>query len=275
MNAGSKNLIKLTVAGLKSERGHVRADEFLDELANLLAALNGFDRMVGQSGNLTLYYRIVAVQHASPLTITLEPVVRREVRRPAGDHIEILHDRFFNELKAIRRNEPISQDIDDQVLEHLRDLSSGADRSFKSITISNHRTRVRLNKAFEKNVAKLLGEEAASYGHVEGRLDAANIHGYTRRFWIYPKIGAQKIRCEFLPGESDRIREALGRDIRAEGLKYFRSQSPFPYRVAVKDFEILGGPEAVHLKDLKGIAAGATGDLSSVEFVRSIRSEWD
>lgn len=33
--------------------------------------------------------------------------------------------------------------------------------------------------------------------------------------------------------------------------------------------------EPVHLKDLGGIAPGATGDQSSVDFVREIREEWE
>lgn len=122
---------------------------------------------------------------------------------------------------------------------------------------------------------KLLADEDVSYGHAEGSLDTVNIHGYARRFWIYPRIGPQKIRCDFLPGTAEKIREALGRYIRVEGLKCFRPQSSYPYRVAVRDFEVLEEAEPVYLKDLRGIAPGATGELSSVEFVRAIRNEWD
>jgi hypothetical protein len=275
MNAASENLITLTVVGIESEHGHVRADELLDEISDLLLTLNRLDRIVGQTASPTLYYRIVAVHHASPLSITLEPVVRRKIQKPTKDHIQIRHARFFRELDAIRRNEPVSPDIDDQLLEHLRDLTVGVERSFKAVTISNHQSRVDLDKTFETNVRKLLDEEDASYGHVEGSLDTVNIHGYARRFWIYPRIGAQKIRCDFLPGEADRIREALGRYIRVEGVKFFRPQSPYAYRVAVKEFEILSEGEQIHLKDLRGMAVGATGELSSVDFVRAIRNEWD
>lgn len=124
MNAESENLITLSVVGIESEGGHVRADELLDELSNLLEALNRFDRIVSQTGSPTLYYRIIAVHHASPLSITLEPVVRHRIQKPATDHITIRHARFFKELEAIRRNEPLSPEVDDQLLEHLSGLTA-------------------------------------------------------------------------------------------------------------------------------------------------------
>ncbi len=275
MNADPKKLITLSVVGVDSEGGHVRADEFLEEVSHLLTTLNSIDRIISQTGNPTLYYRIVAVSHSSPITFTLEPVVRPRFPKPAANHIEIRHDRFFRELEAISLNQPVSPDIDDQVLEHLRELTAGAESSFKAVTISNSSRRVQLDAKFEENVRKLLNEEDASYGHVEGSLDTVNIHGHARRFWIYPRVGAQKIRCDFLPGTSDQLRDALGQYVRVEGFKFFRPQSPYPFRVSVREFEIVSDQHEVHLTALKGIAQGATGEMSAVEFVRNIRNEWD
>ena len=69
MNGDESNLITLEVDGPSSEDGHVRADEFIEKLENLITALNGVDKMVGDTGQPTLYYRIVAVSHTSPLTM--------------------------------------------------------------------------------------------------------------------------------------------------------------------------------------------------------------
>lgn len=272
MNESTENLITLKVEGVESEHGHIRADEFIDELSHLLTALNGVDRMVGTTGQPTLYYRIVAISHNSPLSITLEPVVRRGVKKPSKDHIAVRHHRFFKELSAIRRSEPVSPELDEQVLENLVDLTGGLGRNFKSVTISNGESRVELDRVFEQNIKKLLNEEDASYGGVEGRLDAVNIHGQARRFWIYPTVGAAKIRCDFLPGTQEQLKEALGNYVRVEGIKHFRPQSPFPFRVSVRDFEIL--TDAAHLKDLGGMTTPGT-NLSAVEFVRRMRDEWD
>lgn len=275
MNGDESNLITLEVDGPSSEDGHVRADEFIEKLEDLITALNGVDKMVGDTGQPTLYYRIVAVSHTSPLTITLEPVVRKRVATPARDHIRTRHHRFFRELAAIRTNQPISPELDDRTIEHLRDLVSGLGQSFNRAAVFNSEARVELDSTFETNVRKLLDEEDCSYGGFEGMLDAANIHGRTRRVWLHPKLGPQKVRCDFLPGMTDQIKECFGQYIRVEGFKYFRAQSPFPYRIKVIEFEALEGDEESALINLGGIAPGATGDMTSVEFVRAIRDEWD
>jgi hypothetical protein len=274
-NKKSTNLITIKVEGFDSENGHVRADEFVDELARLLTVLNGIDRLVGNTNQPTLYYRIVGVKHSSPLSVTLEPVVKRSVQKPGKDFVASRHHRFFSELNAIRQEKRVSPDMDEQLLENLLDLTGGENQTFKSVTIQNGRSKIKLDKTFEQNLKKMLGEYDASYGGVEGKLDTANIHGYSRRFWIYPTVGSAKIRCDFLPGTSAQIKSALGSYVRVEGIKHFRPQSPYPFRVSVRELTVIDDEKRVSLKDLGGIARGSTQQLSSVEFVRKIRNEWD
>src|SRR5438105_15485967 len=112
---GESNLIKLEVEGVSSEQGHVRFDEFLQKLEDLLVALNDVDRIVGNTFQTTLYYRVVDVSHKSPVAITLEPVVRKAMAPAAAEnHIKTRHDRFFKELSAIKRSEPVSPDVDER-----------------------------------------------------------------------------------------------------------------------------------------------------------------
>lgn len=169
----------------------------------------------------------------------------------------------------------MSPDISEQLLYRLEDLVQGRGRIFAKATISNSETTIELDETFEENVRRLLMEEDSSYGRVEGTLDAANIHGATPKFWIYPRIGPDRIKCDFLPGTAEQIREALGQYVQVEGVKFFRPQSPYPYRVAVREFEIQARNTADALLNLRGIAPQATGRLTSAEFVRAIRDEWD
>lgn len=275
MNEINESLIKFSVEGLDSENGHLRLDEVLEQLEHLLATLNGIDRIVGNSGRPLLYYRIKAVSHSSPLRFTLEPVVRLKVRSPHPNHVKATHHRFFRELEAIRSMSPVSPEIDDDVLEHLRDLVSGLGKTFKSGNISNDCANIELDEKFEGSIRQLLNEELCSYGGIEGTLDALNIHGSARRFWIYPKIGPERVRCDFLPGTREQIREAAGQYVRVEGVKYFRPPNPYPVRVQVRQFEIITKDDAVDLYRIGGIAPGATQLMDSVEFVRTIRDEWD
>lgn len=275
MNGDADNLITISIDGLDSEGGHIRLDEFLDKLNHLLVTLNGIDRLVGQTGNPTLYYRITKASHASPLTFTFEPVVRQGVPRPSGDYINARHSRFFRELGAIKKGDPISEEIDDSLLEHLRDLTAGLGSTFKKVIISNGHDKIDLDREFETGIRRILNEEDASYGAAQGTLEAVNIHGGARRFWIYPQPGIPRIRCDFLPGTQEQVREALGRYIRVEGVKFFRAQSPYPVRISVREFEILTDEEPVRLSELGGISPAVTGAMDSVAFVRAIRDEWD
>ena len=275
MNGDIQNQITWTVEGPDAENGHVRADDFVEEIDHLLSALNGIDKTVGRTTQPTLYYRIVKLSHSSPISITIEPVIKARVTNPPRDYIAVRHHRFFKELEAISRNEAVSEDIDDTLLEDFRDLAVGRGQSFRAAKISNHEAQVEINETFESNVSKMLGEEYASYGSVEGKLEKLNIHGKARRVWLYPTVGADKILCDFPPGTRHQILEAADHYVRAEGYKYFRPQSPYPFRVKVMEFEIIDGDDEGSLSGLRGIAPNATGDMSSVDFVRAIRDEWD
>jgi hypothetical protein len=46
MSKETGKFITLTVDGVDSEHGHVKADEFIDRLTHLLTALNSIDRLV-------------------------------------------------------------------------------------------------------------------------------------------------------------------------------------------------------------------------------------
>jgi len=269
------NLIKLKVEGLDAEQGHVPVDEFLEKLTHLVTALNEIDRLVGQSGSPKLYYRIVNATHGSPLEVTLEPVLKKKTVAAGEQYIHECHDRFFRELSAIKRMEPLSPDVETGLLENLYDLAIGAGTEFKSAALSNDKAHIELDKTFETNLARLVREEDVSYGGMDGKLEAVNIHGGNRRCWIYPQLGPQRVRCDFLPGTSEQIREALGHLVHVEGAKFFRPPGPFPIRIAVKEFEILDGEEAVSLSSLRGIAPNATEGVSAVEFIRRIRNEWE
>lgn len=276
MSEETPKLITLTVEGTDSEGGHVRADELISKLEHLLDALNGIDRLVGDTGRAAIYYRVVAAGHQSPFHITLEPVIKpKEKAKVKRDHISKCYSRFYGEIKAIREMKPVSPEIDNSLLEDLRDLAEGAGEEFKRASISIDSRAVQIDETFEKNVRRMLDEEDFSFGSIAGKLEAVNIHGSTKRCWIYPSAGPQRICCDFLPGNSEAVREALGAMVRVTGYKYFRPPNPFPFRIKVRDFELLAEADSVPLTKLGGIAPEATGQLSSVDFVRKIRDEWD
>lgn len=270
------NLITLQIEGTPSDGGHVLVGDFIGRIENLLLALNGIDRIVGQSGSLSLDYRIVDAKHRSPLSFTLEPVLKKKLVPARPDHIAARHARFFVELNAISKNEPLSPDIDEQMLAHFQGIVEGTGKEFATARLSNGVASIELDQGFETNLRRLLDEEDASYGSEEGMLEAVNIHGNHRKCWIYPRIGPRRIRCDFLPGTGDQIKENLGKRVRVAGVKYFRPNSPYAFRVSVRELDALAEEnEPVHLKNLGGIAAPSGEQAGAVEFIRALRDEWD
>lgn len=66
----------------------------------------------------------------------------------------------------------------------------------------------------------------------------------------------------------------MGRFIRVTGLKFYRAASPHPFRIKVRDFNVVAAAVPVPINDLRGMAPTATGAMSAVEFIRAIRDKW-
>lgn len=65
-------------------------------------------------------------------------------------------------------------------------------------------------------------------------------------------------------------------DVAVRGECFYRPNVNFPHRIEVTSMEELSTCEELPtLRDLQGIAPNLTGELSSEEFVRRQRDEWD
>ena len=223
--SAKSNLITLEVEGVSNRNGHVRFDELLKKLEDLLVTLNGIDRIVGNTFQPTLYYRVVKVKHSSPISITLEPVVRGQMpHRTATKQIRDRHRRFFKELRAISQSKAVSPDVSEQLLYRLEDLVEGRGRSFAKATLSNGEATIELDARFETNVRRLLRRRGRL---VRSRRGHARRSEHTRlRTEVLDlssrRPGTDKMR-EFVRGRRGENREALGRYVSVEGLKYFRA----------------------------------------------------
>jgi hypothetical protein len=70
------------------------------------------------------------------------------------------------------------------------------------------------------------------------------------------------------------VREAIKRNVTVWGKLDFEPENPFPHRVAVTRMELHPpDSELPTLAELKGMAPGCAGGLTSVDFVRALRDE--
>ncbi|HVA47032.1 MAG TPA: hypothetical protein VNH11_11755 [Pirellulales bacterium] len=71
-----------------------------------------------------------------------------------------------------------------------------------------------------------------------------------------------------------RFAGAIKRNVTVRGPVYYFADQPFPKLVYVRELEIHPcDDELPSLGGLRGLAPGSTGDLSAVDFVRSLRHD--
>lgn len=125
------------------------------------------------------------------------------------------------------------------------------------------------------NIKKLLPAAHHSYGTIEGTLEAISIHR-GERFVLYDAISGKGVTCRFPPELklTEKAKEYLGSRIQASGL-ISRNVKNEPVRITIEDpdgFRVFGADlKILSLRDLGGNDPNFTGDLSTQEFIRSIR----
>jgi hypothetical protein len=262
--------IVLELEGLPSERGHVRLQDLLNQLHALKAALDSVDRHVGDTPRAALYYRIVSVTHSSPLTITLEPVAKAKALRKTTVDVKARHDRFFEDLSAVRDNRVI-EGMDEDTLEAFKRLTENRGKAFASASVRNHDAKVPLDETFSRNLKIMIQGEMSSYGTLSGRLEAMNVHAQPT-FWIYPRIGPRRVYCIIGKSKRQKVLDAGGKLVRVSGKKLFRPTSNYPHRIIVKDFEVINQAPPADLLPLRGSSHNTQDPM---DFVTEVRDEWE
>ena len=268
--------ITLELEGLPQENGHVRFNDFLAQLTALRQSLDNVDRGIEEAGHIDIYYRVVGLSYASPVKVVLEPVSRHRRNREATANVLRFHDRYFGALQAISNNVPVDAYIDDRALQSFKKLVEHQDRKFARAIVSNHTARVTLDKGFKDRVSTLLEQEYQAYGTLSGKIDAIDVHGKTRSFWIYPDINSKGVLCKFFPQDRQKATDSIGTIIEVRGRKAYRPNSPLPYRIEVESFDPINyTSNSKEIVDLGGMAPYLARGKSSVEFLRELRDEWN
>lgn len=264
--------IVFQVNGLDAEGGHVRLEHLIDQLELFKRSLQGIDSSVDEKGRPAAYYRVVAATHSSPLTITLEPVpIRRKSGVESYERVKLGHDRYFQEVANIRDGKPPSPEVDDEPLEALKELLDQRGKTYKSAAIHNNSIIVPFDEQLNKNVDFYLKESDKSFGTLRGKLDAVNLHGNTKAFYIYPITGPKKVRCDFMLADKEKVKQNLEKIVEVSGIKHFRPKSMFPHRMAVREIESVESPAESPLKWSRG--ASKTGGDTMLE-INTCRDEW-
>lgn len=270
MGKAPNNLIVFELEGLATEGGHLKLGDLLAQLSALKRSLEMIATAGSPGAKSRIYYRVVDLSHSSPVRVVLEPVIQRGAKKSVGDKRNIIDfpgRKLLKEVKSIRSKALASEDIDSSSLEALRALAPSEKRGVSSAKLSISNSKVSLDQKFLTNIESLIEGEEMSIGSVEGKLEALNLHGEIPSFWIYPRIGAKKINCQFPKELKHEVISCLETDVRIYGEKFYRQKSNFPHSIKVESIEKMSG-ECVW-EELRGLVPAI-----SRKSLASVRDEW-
>jgi hypothetical protein len=263
------NKIKIRVSGSDEDNGLVRLPDFLNALTSLHEVLTRLDKLVTKSHIPSLYFRITELQYNSPATVVTEVLPLR----PNVLHAPAVVDRCMTGLQDIREGK-IPEDFDRGLLEAYKRVAHGFKANISEMSISGNGLEITVTQNIESEINNVLGKEETMHGTASGILELINIHAGANKFNIYPIAGADKIECFFPDGLKELAVSGVGRRVLITGEMKYRAREDFPYQMKVDGLEVFPpDDELPSILDLRGIAPGATGGLSSEDFISQLRGE--
>jgi hypothetical protein len=262
------NRIRLTLVGWASEGGHVRLDDFQQELLLLGQALKATDRALHRQQ--TTYYRVVDLRHESPAQVELEAAPRSlEMDRSA----EVVAS--FGNVLAEARTGFFARTADYGVLTALRRMAEPVGKTLVEARIETfngdgHKSAA-LDEGFRATLGRMLAPEEEYDGKLRGMLEAINVHAGTNEFRVYPDVGPEKVTCAFDEPLRKEALEAVGHFVEVAGILRRKRIARFPHRMRVLRMAVLDDEPIPSLWDLRGVAPNMTGDLTSAEFIKQLR----
>jgi hypothetical protein len=125
-----------------------------------------------------------------------------------------------------------------------------------SVTVRNGALAITLTSRVATNVDDVLGAPDVSYGTVEGRLEALNIHGTNRTFGVYEPLTSKKIDCR-LSGKVtiDDLGPAIGKQVAVSGRILSR---PTGERISIQadELEVFESQNLPEPEDVIGLLKG-------------------
>jgi hypothetical protein len=263
--------ITVTIEGSPQDKGRVRLSDFIKQLEAIKTSLKQTERLVSDSDDPALYYKIVELTYSSPAKVVIEPVEIADAVSGLGDRTV---KQFVTNLRQVARGRrPMRADL--PALQSYQGLTAMLKQHVGALAIKHSGNQtIAIDRKFATRIAKIIGPDEIAKGSMYGMLEWLNLHRNINRFHVYPTVGPTKIDCEFRDELKPQVIEGIDKYVRVSGDLRYKHLEKFPYAMNVSRIEILPSEDQLPtLFDLKGIAPNATGDQSAADFVRSLRDE--
>jgi hypothetical protein len=261
--------VTLTLEGTKKESGHIRVTDFAKTLKSFVNVVNSSTNPDSKAQKPSLYFRIIALSHNSPATITME-AISKDVRY---DERVIVIKNMLENLSRIKDDEDL-RTVDYRLLNALSELTLPIGQTMNNLKLSWTDQVVELDSKYKEKVNTIMSKEESYPGTLRGMLEFINLHASNNLFRIYPDVGPPLVSCRFSQELTEVAISAIQKFVVVSGLLIQKQIARFPHEIDVDTIEILPEEENLPtLYDLQGVAPGATGNMLSEDFIRNIRNE--
>jgi hypothetical protein len=265
--ADHKLLIRLVPMGGKDRR--IGLEALVSGLQAIHGALVRGDRLLS-GGRITTRYEIADLSTNSPPRIVLDP---RPLDRKT-DRREAVVGGFLAGLQSVGRG-AAPEYYDRPMLEKVREIASGVSRRRIRTEIGYQSASAEINHIFERRILSILDQSEKSFGSIEGRMEALNLHAGSNLCAIYPIAGAKKITCHFPEHLRDDIKAGIDKSVLVTGTLSYAFKDRFPRHIEARNVQIVDEQQGFpSLDELRGIAKNAFGDEDSVDLVSQVRDGW-
>jgi len=252
---------------------------FLEVANNSLAILSDLDPRFShrRAGNVEWYMNDLGLNGALRIEVySRVRALRRKILPDVSRQVGESFVRGFGMLeKQGRSPEYFTSYGMDRAMDMTRVIGNDSAHAIVAQVLDGE-APVEITETSVRNLKELIPEASKAIGSVEGILEAISIHDRKKPlFVVYESLFGKAVTCRFsgLP-IMEKVKDSLGRRVRVSGLVSRNARSE-PRQVMLyrpEDLEIFGEDlKVLPFRSLGGSDPDFTGDLSTEEFIRSVR----
>jgi len=263
---------------IQGKLGQISVDSFVSVIADSLWILHALDQRISQHPRGILKWVVAGIGEGTKInngTAYLD--IDARVKRGNEDISGRVVNGFINGLQQIENDITTPSLYSPEAMIKVRSLVRSFGRNGVDgviFQIVEEQKEAKLTIKSEKPIQELVGVNYKTLGSIEGVIELISIHKPYRKFNIYHAITGRAIKCSF-PQEIEKdvfVAAQERRRVIVSGLISYNIKGE-PISVFVKKpVRFLEREEELPtIQDLLGVDKDMTGDLSTEQFIRSLR----
>jgi len=256
----------LTVKGML---GTISLESFLTVIDSSFEILKDLDSAISLEPKGSLDWVITGL-HEGSLSVEVQSNPKGQLK----DYGTKVSERYLDGIHIIHEEGITPPYFSDRSLKLVRTVAkalkgNGADAMHILDPASGKSAE--LDARIEKTTSQLMGSRYESFGSVEGTLEMISIHRRPR-FNVYHAVTLRAVQCT-LPDElREEVAGSLGRRVTASGLITYNAKDE-PRSIKLEELKVIPKEEELpNIAQFIGSDPDFTGDMSTAEYIRSIRS---